>query len=65
MTNLQSVPEQRSWNPELMDFMNFAKLPKKTKLLENFELTDKRGFEFPDKRGFKWISAPNQLPLIT
>ena len=37
ITDLQSVPGQQPWNPALMDFANFAKLMKKTKLL------DKRG----------------------
>jgi len=34
ITDLQSVPKQRLWNPELVDFENFAKLAKKTKPLE-------------------------------
>jgi len=38
MTDSQQVPKQRPWNPELAGFANFAELPKKTKLLENFEL---------------------------
>ena len=44
MTNVQSVPEQRSQNPEITDFVNFAKLKKTTKLL------DKRGLEPIEKR---------------
>jgi len=45
MTDSQSVPEQRSWNPKLADFANFTEILKKTKLPEKFELPDKRGFE--------------------
>jgi len=36
MTDSQSVFEQLSWNPELLDFVNFAKLQKKIKLPEKF-----------------------------
>jgi len=46
----QSVPEQRLQNPEPMDFVNFAKLVKQTKLLEKFELPNKRGFEPTEAR---------------
>jgi len=42
MTDLQPVPEQQSQNPELVDFANFTKLPKKTELLEKFKLPEKR-----------------------
>jgi len=44
-TDSQSVPEQRSWNPKLVVFVDFAKLIKKTKHPEKFKLLDKRGFE--------------------
>jgi len=50
MTDSQSVPGQRQQNPELADFANFAKLPKKTKLLEKFKLPNKRGSEPTEKR---------------
>jgi len=42
VTNMQSVPEQRPRNPDLMESVNFAKLPKKTKLPEKIELQEKR-----------------------
>jgi len=58
MTDSQSVPEQQSWIPELEDFANFAKFPKKTELPEKFELTEKRGFELTGKKKKKRISAP-------
>jgi len=48
MTESQFVPEQRSWNPEIMDFSKFSK---KTKVLTKFERLDKRGFELTAKRG--------------
>jgi len=35
MTDLQSVPEQQSWNPKPKDFVNFSELPKKTELCLN------------------------------
>jgi len=44
MTDSQSVPEQQSKNLEIKYFRNLTKFPKKMKLLENFELKDKRGF---------------------
>jgi len=45
MTDLQAVPEQRSWNLELVESAKCAKLPKKTKLPEKFELRGKRAFK--------------------
>jgi len=50
MTDSQPVPQQRSQNLELADFMNFAKFPLKTKLLQKFGLPDKRGFQLIEKR---------------
>jgi len=50
MTDSQPVPEQRLQNLELSDFMNFTKLPQKNKLLEKFELPDKRGFKLTEVR---------------
>jgi len=49
MTGSQTVPQQRSWSPELLDFMHFAKLIKKSELLEKFELPDKIGFKLTEK----------------
>jgi len=43
MTDLQAVPEQWSWTPQI--FANFTKFLKKAELPEEFELLDKRGFE--------------------
>jgi len=45
MTCLQLVPEQRSQNLEFVicGFFEFHKLLKKMKLLEKFELPDKKG----------------------
>jgi len=37
MTDTQPVPEQQSWNPELANFVDLAKLPKKTKLTEKVQ----------------------------
>jgi len=45
MTDLQPVLEQQSWNPEIMNFASFTKLPKKTKLPEKFKLPAKRGLK--------------------
>jgi len=50
MTDSQSVPEQRSLNFEIIDFANFAKLPKKNKITEKFEVLDKRGFKPTEMR---------------
>ena len=41
---------QWSRNPELTDFGNFAKLPKKTELPEKFEILDKTEFKMKEKR---------------
>jgi len=41
-------------------FVDFAKLPKKTKILEKFELLDKRGFKLIEKRE---ILAPQLTPI--
>jgi len=49
MTDSQPIPEQRSQN---------AKLPKKTELLEKFELLDKRRFELTEKRRAETDSCP-------
>jgi len=38
MTKSQPVPEQQSWNLELMDFANLVKFTNKTELLEKFKL---------------------------
>jgi len=43
------VPEQRSWNPEIMNFIDFPKFPKKTEWLEKFQLLAKRGFKLMEK----------------
>jgi len=59
MTNSQSAPKQRSWNPELADFANFSKLSKKTKLPQKFKLLDKRGYKLTDK---KRAEIPNPWP---
>jgi len=48
-------------NPEPTDFANFAKLPKKTEILEKFELTDNRGFELMEKR--RADSCPRPTPI--
>jgi len=47
MTDSQPVPEQRSRNPETVDF---TKLPKRTKLSEKFKLPAKRGFALTEGR---------------
>jgi len=49
MTNLQPVPEQKSQNLEIADFMNFVKIPKKTVNPEKFELPAKKEFELNEK----------------
>jgi len=36
---------KRSWNPDIEDFVNFAKPPNNPELLEKFELSDKRAFK--------------------
>ena len=51
MTDSQPVPEQRSLNPEIAGFENFAKLREKTELLEKIELPDEGGLELMGKRG--------------
>jgi len=61
MTDLQSVPKQRSWNPKRMDFVNFRKL-KKTELLDKFELPDRRGFKLTEMR--KSFLPPSQPRFI-
>jgi len=61
MTNLQPVPEQRSWTTCI--FTNFTKFSKKTKLLEKFELLDKRRFEILEKKPIA-SCPPNQPPFI-
>jgi len=43
-------PHEQSWNPELLNFANFAKLPKKNKLPDKFKLPDKRGFELTENK---------------
>jgi len=53
MTDSQSIPEQWFQNPELTHFANFAKL------LEQFELPDKRGFKPTETRK---IPAPWTKP---
>ena len=63
MTDLQSVPKQQSWNPELADFVNFTGLLKKTKLPEKFKLPDKRGFEPLQKIIKRKIPAPCPTPI--
>jgi len=60
MTKSHPVPEQQSWNPEIM---NFAKLLKKAKLPEKFELLAKRGFELMEKREKRKIPAPWPTPI--
>jgi len=62
MTDSQSVPEQRLQNPELANFVNSAKLLKKTKLLETFELPDNRGFKPMEKRRAEGFLPSSQLP---
>ena len=57
ITDLQSVPEKQSQNPELEDFASFAKLPQKTTLLEKFELPDKRAFELTEMREARKVPA--------
>jgi len=57
---LQPIPKQQSWNPEITDFVNFAKFPQKTELLEKFKLLDKRGFELTEVR--KKYSCPLANP---
>ena len=52
MTNLQLVPEQRSWTPQI--FANFIKFQKKA------ELSDKRGFELPENRQADSLLPPSQ-----
>jgi len=47
MTNSQSVHEQQSQNAKLV---NFAKLPKKTELLEKVKLLDKTCFKLTETR---------------
>jgi len=58
MANLQSVPKQWSWNAKLVNFANFAKLPKKTELLEKFKLLDKKGLELTEVRKERMIPVP-------
>jgi len=58
MTDLQPVPEQRLQNLELMDFANFAKLPKKTELL------DHRGFELMEMRKAQIPAPPPANPHL-
>jgi len=41
--------------------VNFAKLPKKTKLLEKFKLLVKRGFELMEKRRADSCSLANPI----
>jgi len=48
-------------NLELVNFTSSMKLPRKTKLPENFELPDKRGFELMERSRFLPCS---QSPFI-
>jgi len=65
MTDLQPVPRQQLQNLELA---NFAKLLKKTKLLEKSEISNKRGFELMEKRiktkELRGFLPPGQPPFI-
>jgi len=56
MTDSQSVPEQQLQNAKLMDLANFAKLLKKTELL------DKRGLKPREKS--RELPAPQPDPLL-
>jgi len=47
INNSVSVPKQQSQN---LEFANFAKFLKKTKLPEKLELLEKRRFELTEKR---------------
>jgi len=46
-----------------MDFANFAKLPKKAKLVEKFELPDKRRFKPMKTRKKRFL--PHSQPPFT
>jgi len=61
MIDSQPVLEQRLWNPEIADFLNFTKLLKKTELVENVELPDQRGFELRETR--EEVPAPWPAPI--
>jgi len=50
VANSQPVPEQQLQNPDIADFTNFRKFPKKTELPEKFELPGKRGFQLTATR---------------
>jgi len=62
VTDLQPVPEHRSWTPWI--FANLMKFQKKVKLPERFELPDKRGFELLETRRADSFLLPGQPPLI-
>jgi len=60
ITDSQAVPQQPSRDSELADFVNFVNFPKKTKLLEKFELPEERRFELTAKKN---IPAPQPTPI--
>jgi len=62
MTDSQPVPKQQSQNPELADFANFAKLPKKIEPPEKLELPAKRGFKLLEKGKSRRASCPLANP---
>jgi len=67
MTNSQPVPKQWLWNAKLSNFANFtnvARLMKKIKLSEKFELPDKRGFELTETREKDSFLPPGQPPFL-
>jgi len=56
-TNSQPVPKQRSQNPELTGFKNFAE---QTEIPKKFELLEKRGFKLTEKeKRFLPLSQPS------
>jgi len=60
MTSSQPFPEQQSQNPEIVDFKNIVKCPKKIELPEKFKLPAKRRFELTEKA--KRESCPPAKP---
>jgi len=54
MTDSQPIPQQQSWDPEIVNFM---------KLLNKFEFPDKRGFELMGTRKADFC-PPSQPPFI-